>query len=40
MLALYKKKFEVAEVLIKAGAGLNQQQNVMPAGMHHDQGFF
>ena len=36
MLALNKKKFEAAEVLIKAGAGLNQQQKVMPAGMHHD----
>ena len=34
--ALDKKKFEAAEVLIKAGAGLNQQQKVMPAGMHHD----
>ena len=36
MSALDKKDFEAAEVLIKAGAGLNQQQKVMPAGMHHD----
>ena len=36
MLALDKKEFEAAEVLIKAGAVLNQQDEVMPAGMHHD----